>query len=221
MLCLHLSMAYSHESIIHAAFSGVGFSCCYHSPLSPNYNTVTWGEWVWYHLHIGDYLFSLSKPPSGASYELHEFEVWGGGGLTPCRHLRPSSGREHTIVQLIQSGDDDYLMNETRRKPTTRRQPPSLFDKWHGIFYMPSRIDEAWHNKAFDYQVAEHWGEIRNVQFRGWDSNRQHEGSEASFTRPPTPPSPAHPPNDCHKMKWPYTMFVFGIRRRPMLNVKL
>ena len=29
-------------------------------------------------------------------------------------------------------------MNETRRKPTTGRQSPSLFDKWHGIFYMPS-----------------------------------------------------------------------------------
>ena len=38
-------------------------------------------------------------------------------------------------------------MNETRRKPTTGRQSPSLFDKWHGIFYMPSRIDEAGHTK--------------------------------------------------------------------------
>ena len=32
---------------------------------------------------------------------------------------------------------------------------------------MPSRIDEAGHTKAFDYPVAEHWGETRNVQFRG------------------------------------------------------
>ena len=40
-------------------------------------------------------------------------------------------------------------MNETRRKPTTGRQSPSLFDKWPGIFYMPSRIDEAGHTKAF------------------------------------------------------------------------
>ena len=31
---------------------------------------------------------------------------------------------------------------------------------------MPSRIDEAGHTKAFDYSVAEHWGEIQNVQFR-------------------------------------------------------
>ena len=27
---------------------------------------------------------------------------------------------------------------------------------------MPSRIDEAGHTKAFDYPVAEHWGESRN-----------------------------------------------------------
>ena len=52
-------------------------------------------------------------------------------------------------------------MNETRRKPTTGRQPPSLFDKWHGVFYMPSCIDEAGHTKAFDYPVAGHWGESR------------------------------------------------------------
>ena len=36
---------------------------------------------------------------------------------------------------------------------------------------MASRIDEAGHTKAFDYAVAEHWGESRNVQFRRWDSN--------------------------------------------------
>ena len=64
-------------------------------------------------------------------------------------------------------------MNNTRSKPTTGRQFPSLFDKWHGIFYMPSRIDEAGHTKAFDYPVAEHLGEPRNVQPRE-DSNRQH-----------------------------------------------
>ena len=82
----------------------------------------------------------------------------------PCRHIRSSSGREHTIVNLIQSGDDDYLMNEIRRKLTTERQSLSLFDKWHGIFYMPSRIDKAGHTKALDYPVVEHWGGNRNVQ---------------------------------------------------------
>ena len=56
------------------------------------------------------------------------------------------------------------MMNETRRKPTTGRQSPSLFDKWHGIFYMPSRIDEAGHTKAFDYPVAEHWGESQRAK---------------------------------------------------------
>ena len=55
------------------------------------------------------------------------------------------------------------MMNESRRKPTTGRQSPSLFDKWHGIFYMPSRIDEAGHTKAFDYPVAEHWGESQRT----------------------------------------------------------
>ena len=67
------------------------------------------------------------------------------GGFTPSRHLRPSLGREHTIVYLIQSGDDDYSMEETRRKPTTGRQSLSLFDKGHGIFYMPSRTGTAGH----------------------------------------------------------------------------
>ena len=57
------------------------------------------------------------------------------------------------------------MMNETRRKPTTGRQSPSLFDKWHGIFYMPSRIDEAGHTKAFNYPVAEHWGESQRTKW--------------------------------------------------------
>ena len=73
-------------------------------------------------------------------------------------------------------------MNEIRRKPTTGRQSPSLFDKSHGIFYinMPSHIDEAGHTKAFDYPVAVHWRESRNVQFHGWDLNRQHIGTESN-----------------------------------------
>ena len=65
------------------------------------------------------------------------------------------------------------MMNETRRKPTTGRQSPSLFDKWHGIFYMPSRIDEAGHTKAFDYPVVEHWGEVKERNGPWWDSNPQ------------------------------------------------
>ena len=92
--------------------------------------------------------------------------------VTPCRHLRPSLQGE-SIHAVIQSGDDDYLMNGTRRKPTTGRQSPSLFDKWDGIFYMPSRTDTAGHTKAFDYPFMGHWEECRSVQFREWDSNRQ------------------------------------------------
>ena len=37
------------------------------------------------------------------------------GGLTPCWQLRPSSRREHVKAS-----------NETRRKPTTGRQSPTL-----------------------------------------------------------------------------------------------
>ena len=57
---------------------------------------------------------------------------------------------------------------------------------------MPSRIDEAGHTKAFDYPVAEHWRESRNVQFLGCDSNRQHIGPESNAlpTEPPRPPPP-------------------------------
>ena len=61
---------------------------------------------------------------------------------------------------------------------------------------MPSRIEEAGHTKAFDYPVAEHWGESRNVQFRGWDSNRQHIGPESNTlpTEPPRFPGGSHNP---------------------------
>ena len=58
-------------------------------------------------------------------------------------------------------------MNETRRKPTTGRQSPSPFDKWHGIFYMPSRIDEAGHTKAFDFPVAEPGGKAEMFSSTG------------------------------------------------------
>ena len=73
-------------------------------------------------------------------------------------HQTPSPIISTSATVGTQPGDDDYLMNEIRRKPTTGRQSPALFDKWHVIFYMPSRIDEAGHTKAFDYPVAEHWG---------------------------------------------------------------
>ena len=59
---------------------------------------------------------------------------------------------------FIQSGNIDYLINETRRKPATATRYPTLFDKGHGIFYMPSRTDTAGHTKAFDYPVMGHGG---------------------------------------------------------------
>ena len=90
-------------------------------------------------------------------------------------------------------------MNETRRKPTTWRQSPSLFNKWHGIFYMPSRIDTAGHTKAFGYPVAEHWGESRNVQVRGWHSNRQPIGLESNAL-------PTEPPRLPRRITYPWVL---------------
>ena len=51
-------------------------------------------------------------------------------------------------------------MNESRRKPTTgtRCPRPTLFDKWHGIFYIPSRTDTAGHTKAFIFSFEFEWG---------------------------------------------------------------
>ena len=86
--------------------------------------------------------------------------------------------RARTYNKLIQSGD--HSMNETRRKPTTGRQSPSLFDRWHGIFCMPSCTDTAGHSRAFDNPVTGHLGGSRSVQFREWDSNQQHIGSQSN-----------------------------------------
>ena len=66
-----------------------------------------------------------------------------GGSFTPSQYLRPSSGREHTVISYSVRWWGLYSMNETRRKPTTWRQPPSLFNKWHGIFYMPSGTEKC------------------------------------------------------------------------------
>ena len=100
--------------------------------------------------------FLYQSPPSlhCSICSIHRF-VCLSGGFTPSRHTRPSTGIEHRIAQLIQSGDDDYSMNETRRTPTTGRQSPSLFYKWHGILYMSSRTGTAGHTRAFDYPVPQ------------------------------------------------------------------
>ena len=64
-------------------------------------------------------------------------------------------------------------MTDTRRKPTIGRQSPSLFDKWHGIFYLPNRtIDTAVHTKAFIYPVLDNWwdaqlGETQSAPAQG------------------------------------------------------
>ena len=103
-------------------------------------------------------------------------------------------------------------MNETRRKPTTGRQSPTLFDKWDGIFYMPSRIDEAGHTKAFDYPVAEHWGESQRPKrsLVGLEPTSAHtyESEIQRSTTYATPTSP-HPlgPLEKHKYQGPVQLW--------------
>ena len=47
-----------------------------------------------------------------------------------------------------------------------------FFDKWHRIFYIPSRTDMAGHTKAFDYPVMDHWGKDKVLRHEA-DSSRQ------------------------------------------------
>ena len=56
--------------------------------------------------------------------------------------------RARTYVQSYNLVSPLMMMNETRRKPTTGRQSPFLFDK-------SSRTDTAGHTKAFDYPVTQ------------------------------------------------------------------
>ena len=54
-------------------------------------------------------------------------------------------------------------MNETRRKPTTGTQCPTLSDKWQGIFYMPSRTDTT----DIPRPLIPHWGERQRAPAQG------------------------------------------------------
>ena len=68
------------------------------------------------------------------------------------------SGGFKSKTYHIQSGDDDYLMNETRRKPTTGTRCPTLLISGTGSFIMSSRTDTAGHTKTFIYPVMDHGG---------------------------------------------------------------
>ena len=107
------------------------------------------------------------------------------GGFTPCRHLRPSSGREI----LIRSGDDDYLMNETvggSLPPTHDALLFSLGGTGSSI-NMPSRTNTVGPTKAFDYPVMGHWG-VKLLRYEA-DSNRRPVGPQSTTltTRPRLP----------------------------------
>ena len=47
--------------------------------------------------------------------------------------------------------------HETSRKPTIRTRYPTLFDKWHGVFYMPSRTDTDGHRPISRPLFTQSW----------------------------------------------------------------
>ena len=55
------------------------------------------------------YWFHIIRVPIRSPASHQQFSLSLSGGFTPSRHLRPSSGREHTIVQLIQSGGHQFI----------------------------------------------------------------------------------------------------------------
>ena len=75
---------------------------CLHVQLLPVQQScrLTGKQW-WFHGHVPYLchatLFGIS-PMITSMKSTHEFLFSLSGSFTPCRHLRPSSGREHTIV---------------------------------------------------------------------------------------------------------------------------
>ena len=95
--------------------------------------------------------------------------------------------RARTYSHIIIS-DDDYLMNETRRKPTAMIRCPTLFDKGHGILAVAQTpLDIA-----------------RPLFTRSWTTGGK---SKCSGTRQPqlpinlSVPSPTRQPPDHPKLK--------------------
>ena len=80
-------------------------------------------------------------------------KMLGGGGFSGCCTGHASKVifrvRTRRITYYIQSGDDEYLTNETMRKPTTGTQCPTLSDKCRTGYYiyMPNRTDTAGHTR--------------------------------------------------------------------------
>ena len=67
-----------------------------------------------------------------------------------------STFRARTYSRITYSVRWSWLLNEwNQENPTTGTRCPTLFDKWHGIFYIRSRTDTAGHTKAFDYPVTQ------------------------------------------------------------------
>ena len=109
------------------------------------------------------------------------------GGFTPCRYLSSSSGREYVQSYNLFSP----MMMITWIKLRENLLPgPTLFDTWHGIFYMASCTDTAWHTKAFDNPVMDHLGGGVKALRHKADLNRRPVGRQSNTptTRPWWPP---------------------------------
>ena len=89
----------------------------------------------------------------------------------PCLYLRKQNPIIKTFPRLFSVicvwvsvevlhpvGIEDHLQGENiqsyKRKPTTGTRCPTLFEKWHGMFYMSSHTDTG-HTKVFDYPVTQ------------------------------------------------------------------
>ena len=100
---------------------------------------VNWRWWWW------NVTYSLCPVPESNSGRINLFilfrkvqppssEIAPGPGLPLMSRVLHWGRKTHNTCYLfIQSGDDDYLMNETRRKPSTRTRCPTLFEKWVAV----------------------------------------------------------------------------------------
>ena len=88
-------------------------------------------------------------------------------------------------------------MNETRKKPTTRTGSPTLFNKWHRIFYMPDTYRYSWTYQSPWLPSHGSLGGTQSGQFpmRGRLSTVAHANHQT--TRTPPPPQLKAPSSSC------------------------
>ena len=107
--------------------------------------------------------FSARYRINGRSVDTHPPRP-GGGGRQAQTLLTFKLVKK--LVNPLKSGDNDYLMNEIRT-PNTGTRCRTPFDKWYGIFYVPSRTITAGHTKDFDNPVMDHCMGSQSAPARG------------------------------------------------------